>query len=205
MTQTNGEAFTIRGVSALLGQENPTTGSASESYYGLTGEVLQQGFQRSPRPWPRMQTPRREVQLGLSPDTRTAARTSWKNAQKAAESMVAAAETDKLMQKTCAADELELSLAELWKSRGGRDINWQTIINHAQGLLRQAFQEKRVEQLTVEQCAAIQTIVDRYLGTSTKSVDDLHEVVGLIEKAGFDPYFAISGDPVDDQDLEPQG
>jgi hypothetical protein len=110
--------------------------------------------------------------------------------------MELAATGQDLMQLANAADELDIALAELWKLRSARDINWQTILNHAQGMMRLAFAEKRVEQLTPEQCAAIRAIVDRHLGTATKSVDDLNEVVELIEQAGFDPYAAISGDPL---------
>ena len=109
------------------------------------------------------------------------------------------------MQLANAADELDIAFAELWKFRSARDINWQTILNHAQGMVRQSFAEKRIEQLTPEQCAAIRAIVDRHLGTGTKSVDDLTEVVGLIEKAGFDPYAAISGDPLNGEGPAPQG
>ena len=103
-----------------------------------------------------------------------------------------------------AADELDIALAELWKLRSTRDINWQTILNHAQGMVRIAFAEKRIEQLTPEQCSTIRAIVDHHLGTATKTVDDLNEVVERIEKAGFDPYGAISGDPLDEQGQEPQ-
>lgn len=94
-----------------------------------------------------------------------------------------------------AADNLEVALDKLWGLRAVRDLDWRTILNHAQGMLRQAFAEKRVEQLTPEQCRSIQTIIDRYLGPATKSVDDLNEVVRIIEDSGFDPYYAISGDP----------
>jgi hypothetical protein len=62
-------------------------------------------------------------------------------------------------------------------------------------MLRLAFDQKRVECLTSEQCRSIREIVDRYLGPATRSRDDLVEVVRLIEDAGFDPYAAISGDP----------
>lgn len=135
--------------------------------------------------------------------SRTAFRYWWENAQKAVESMELAAAGRDLTMLANAADQLDIALAELWKLRNTRDINWQTILNHAQGMVRQAFAEKRIEQLTHEQCTAIRAIVDHHLGTSTKSVDDLNEVVRRIEKAGFDPYGAISGDPVEEQGHEP--
>jgi hypothetical protein len=119
-----------------------------------------------------------------------------KNAQKAAESMEQAAADQDLIQLAKAAHQLDTALAELWKLRSTRDINWQTILNHAQVMVRQVFAEKRIDELTPEQCAAIRAIVDRHLGAATISVDDLNEVVELIEKAGFDPYVAISGDPL---------
>lgn len=197
MTETNGEAYTIRKNSEPIAPENETSGAPSpSSYYGLTGEFREPVFPRLLRQPARGRSPRKERQPSASPENRTAFRSWWKNACKAAEGMELAATAQDLMQLANAADELDIALAELWKLRSTRDINWQTILNHAQGMVRQAFAEKCIEQLTPEQCVAIRAIVDRHLGTSTKSVDDLNEVVELIEKAGFDPYAAISGDPL---------
>lgn len=199
MTETNGEVYSLRTGGALLTPENLTSGAPSQTYYyGLTGESSEPLSPRRARSLPKARVPRKETQASASPETRTAFRYWWKNAQRAAESMELAGTSQDVMQLANAADELDLALAELWKLRSTRDINWQTILNHTQGLIRQAFAEKRIEQLTPEQCAAVRTIVDRYLGTSTKSVEDLHEVVERIEKAGFDPYAAISGDPLDE-------
>ena len=97
------------------------------------------------------------------------------------------------------ADDLDLALVELWNLQASRDIDWQTILNHVQGILRQAIAEKTIEQWNPKQCANIRAIVDRHLGTSTKSVDNLTEVIDLFEEAGFDAYGPISADPVDDQ------
>lgn len=203
MTETNGDVYSIRTDSKPIISENLTSGAPSPSYYyGLTGEVVEPVSPH--RPYPRLwrQAPRREMQPSAGSENRTAFRRWWKNAQQAAESMERAAIGQDVMQLANAADELDIALAELWKLRSTRDINWQTILNHAQGMVRQAFAEKRIEQLTPEQCAAIRAMVDRHLGTSTKSVDDLNEAVELIEQAEFDPYAAISGDPLDAQ--EPQ-
>ena len=104
------------------------------------------------------------------------------------------------MQLAISADELAIALEELWTLRASRDIDWRTILNHAQGMLKQAFAEKKVEELKPAECAAIRQLVERHLGTSTKSLDDLAQAVELIEKAGFDPYAAISGDPVPNAD-----
>jgi hypothetical protein len=198
MTETNGEAFSIRGGSKAITPEHLTTGAAAQTYYyGLTGEIPE--LVSSHRQWPRRgkNVPRKEAKASATPETRAVFRLRWKSAAKAAESMELAATGQDLMQLANAADELDIALAELWKFRTTRDINWQTILNHVQGIVRQAFAEKRIEQLTPEQCDAIRAIVDRHLGTATKSVEDLTEAVGLIEKAGFDPYAAISGDPQD--------
>jgi hypothetical protein len=200
MTETNGDAFTIRRGSTPIAPENLTGGAAAQGfYYGLTGEVLEPISNRRHRSGRKERAPRAETQSSVNPESRLACRCWWKNAQKAAATMEQAATGDDLMQLANAADELDIALAELWKLRSGRDINWQTILNHAQGTVRQAFAEKRIEQLTSDQCAAMRAIVDRHLGTSTKSTDDVNEVVGLIEKAGFDAYGAISADPVDGQ------
>jgi hypothetical protein len=96
------------------------------------------------------------------------------------------------------ADNLEASLGKLWSLRAERDINWKAIINHVQGMLKQLFAEKRVEELTVDQCFHIKEIVEQHLGPATKTTDDLVEVTRLIEDAGFDPYGAISGEPCEE-------
>lgn len=125
---------------------------------------------------------------------RVAFRLHWRTAQKAANAMVEAATTDDRMGLGVAADNLDQSLAELWNLRGGRDIDWQTILNHMQGMMRTFFGEKRAESLTVEQCNAIANLVKDYLGPALKTVDDLNEALRLIDDAGFDPYAAISAD-----------
>lgn len=135
----------------------------------------------------------------VRPETRAALRDRWKAARAAAEAMVQAAGQDP-MGLAIAADNLELTLGGLWELRAARDIDWRTILNHVQGMVRQAFADKKVEQLTTEQCGCILEIVDRHLGPATKTTDDLNEVVRLIEDAGFDPYAAISGDPADDSE-----
>ena len=56
--------------------------------------------------------------------------------------------------------------------------------------------EKRAEKLTVDQCQGIVEMVKDYLGPATKTIDDLNEVLRQIDDAGFDPYAAISGDPL---------
>lgn len=198
MTEMNGEAISIRQGGSPATPQNLSFGPPSEcNYYGVTGEIREQFLPRPQRPGRKGPAQRRPLQPGHTPESRSASRAWWKNAQKAVEEMAQAASRADTMQVGIAANELDVALAELWKLRASRDINWQTILNHVQGMLRQAFAEKRVEELTTEQCVAIQTIVDRHLGTSNKSVDDLNEAVSLIESAGFDPYAAISGDPLD--------
>jgi hypothetical protein len=123
----------------------------------------------------------------------------WTEAQEAAEAMLQAAEAKDLMDVGMAADKLDQSLAELWNLREGRDIGWQTILNHMQGMMRTFFLEKRAETLTAEQCKRIVELVKDYLGPATKTIDDLNEVLRLIDDAGFDPFAAISGDPVSDE------
>ena len=131
-----------------------------------------------------------------SSEHRRAFRKHWADAQEAAEAMLQAAEAKDLMAVGIAADNLDQSLAELWNLREGRDIDWRTILNHAQGMMRTFFLEKRAESLTADQCKRIVELVKDYLGPATKTVDDLNEVLRLIDDAGFDPYAAISGDPV---------
>jgi hypothetical protein len=133
-----------------------------------------------------------------SSDVRRSFRKHWAQAQEAAEAMLQAAEVKDLMAVGIAADKLDQSLGELWNLRAGRDIDWQTILNHMQGMMRVFFQEKRAETLTVDQCTLIVDLVEHYLGPATKTVDDLNEVLRLIDDAGFDPYAAISGEAASD-------
>jgi hypothetical protein len=106
--------------------------------------------------------------------------------------MVHAAERNDRMGLAIAADNFDQALANLWCLRDGRDIDWKTILNHVQGIMRIFFQEKRAESLTVEQCKNIATLACEYLGPATKSTDDLNEALRLIVDSGFDPYAAIS-------------
>ncbi len=169
------------------------------NHYGIpaTGERLE-GVTRM------AQVPRLARKQGPSagplirPEARAAARAHWKGARAAAGAMLRAAESQDVMGLAIAADDLDLALAKLWEERATRDLDWRTILNHAQGLLRQLFAARQVEQLTPEQCRCIGAIVDRHLGPATKTTDDLNETIRLIEDAGFDPYAAISGDPLDE-------
>lgn len=133
-----------------------------------------------------------------SAESRRAFRRHWTGAQQAAAAMLQGAEAKDLMEVGIAADKLDQSLAELWNLHAERDIDWQTILNHLQGMMRTFFLEKRVETLTVEQCKKILELVKDYLGPATKTIDDLNEVLRLIDDAGFDPYAAISADPISD-------
>lgn len=118
----------------------------------------------------------------------------WKTAREAAAALVqAAATTDRKSLKT-AADQLDESLAQLWDLRAAHDIDWRTILNHVQGLLRVFFLENRVERLTTKQSQILQTLVQDYLSPAAKTVDDLKKALRLIEEAEFDPFAGISGD-----------
>jgi hypothetical protein len=181
------------------------TGSqTSESYLGpATGEgilfdrVAVDRSQKIPRR-PELKGKNGLAQLLPSSDHRRAFRRHWSEAQEAADAMLRGAEGKDLMEVGIAADKLDQSLAELWNLREGRDIDWQTILNHLQGMMRSYFLEKRAETLTAEQCKRIVELVRDYVGPATKTIDDLNEVLRLIDDAGFDPFAAISADPVSD-------
>jgi hypothetical protein len=116
----------------------------------------------------------------------------WNAGQEAAEAMLHAAEAGDLMGVAIAAEKLDDGLGKLWELREDRDIDWQTILNHMQGMMRAFFLEKRAETLTAEQCKRIVALVKDYLGPATKTIDDLNEALRLIEDSGFDPFAAIS-------------
>jgi hypothetical protein len=163
------------------------TGDRGVAIEALPRHVQPQG-KRSGKPAPAAALPTAE--------TRAAFRLRWQAAQDAANAMVQATEREDRMGLAIAADDLDQALANLWDLRQGRDIDWQTILNHAQGLMKLFFQEKRAECLTAEQCKNIARLVAYYLGPATKTIDDLNEALRLIDDAGFDPYAAISGDPL---------
>jgi hypothetical protein len=183
-------------------QTERTAGRRTDSYdVFFTGDRAA-AIQTQPR-----QIQQRSKKLGKSApatlmptaESRAAFRSHWKAAQEAAEAMVGAEALDDRMSLGIAADDLEQALAKLWDLRAGRDIDWQTILNHMQGMMRLFFQEKRAERLTAEQCKTIARLVKDYLGPATKTIDDLNEVLRLIDDAGFDPYAAISADPLNEE------
>lgn len=208
MTDANGATYSIRREISFLPTDESTFGPSAGGYgYGLTGEPPAPRRPQATVP-PRASAPvpaKAEPgsgQVGLTPEIRGALRRAWKKAREAAEQMEQGSAGDDPMNLAIGADELAIALEDLWALRAARDIDWRTILNHAQGMLKQAFAEKRVEALSPDQCAAIRLLVERHLGTATKSADDLAAAVELIEKAGFDPYAAISADPVPDGGLE---
>jgi hypothetical protein len=103
------------------------------------------------------------------------------------------------MNLAIAADNLDLALGKLWDLRATRDINWRTILNHVQGMIRQLFAARRIEQLSPAECEVFVELVNRYLGPATRTLDDLNDALRLVEDAGFDPYAAVSGDPGADE------
>src|SRR5947209_900360 len=81
---------------------------------------------------------------GLRPESRRALRADWQAAKGAAARLLAAADGDDPMARLVAADDLDGLLARMWDLREGRDINWQAILNHTQGMLKQFFADKQV-------------------------------------------------------------
>jgi hypothetical protein len=199
------QPVTIAGGASQIDLPEKTGGAKSPSYLGpATGEgvwVDQAVIDRSLRMQRRPAAKGKNSQAKPlpTPEARRAFRRHWNAAEAAAEAMLQAAEAKDLMGLGIAADQLEQTLGDLWDLREGRDIDWQTILNHMQGMMRTFFLEKRAETLTAEQCKKIVALVKDYLGPATKTVDDLNEVLRLIDDAGFDPFAAISGDPVSDE------
>src|SRR5262245_52728584 len=133
MTGLNGEAYSIRRGNAPITPENLTSGApALHDSYGLTGEAPRLVVQPRSRFGRVGRAPRSAKQPATGPESRNALRSFWKNAQKTVESMETASAAKDLMQLANAADELDSTLAEFWKLRQSRDINWQTILNHVQ-------------------------------------------------------------------------
>ncbi len=199
------EANRLIDLSRAISPAGPTESAAGLAWIGYgagpTGEPVD-AFRPVGKDHRRSHGRREGTSPPPRPETRAAARAQWRFAKEAAEAMLCAAQSQDGMGLVVAADNLDLALGKLWELRATRDIDWQTILNHTQGMLKQLFAAKKVEQLAPEQCRCILEIVDRYLGPATKAVDDLNEVIRLIEDAGFDPYAAISGDPISSPEEE---
>jgi hypothetical protein len=191
------EGFTLRRSLTVAGRADPAPRPASVGY-GLapTGEPVRL-YERAQTP-PRREGRKKADRPARTPEQRAAARAAWGEARAAAAALAQAVGADDAQARFVAADDLERALQGMWELRAGRDDYWQMILNHAQGMLRQLFLEKLVEALTPEQAAVISDIVERYLGTASRTRDDLNEVIRLIGDAGCDPYYAISGDPGDE-------
>ena len=205
MSVENESPVTVARKNWQIDYSNKTGIQTSESYLGPgTGEGIvfdRVVVDRSPKLARRPPAKERNGQVKALPSSeqRRVFRGHWTEAQAAAEEMRQAAAVNDLMGVGIAADKLDQSLGELWKMREERDIDWQTILNHMQGMMRTFFLEKRAETLTTDQCKRIVELVKDYLGPATKTVDDLNEVLRLIDDAGFDPYAAISGEPATEE------
>jgi len=189
-------AVSLTGSAIDLMQPDRTAGSRPESYEASFTGDREAAIQAQPRRLQPRSLPSKAATATRmpTPESRATFRSYWKAAHEAAEEMVRAAERNDCMGLAIAADNLELALAKLWDVREGRDIDWKTILNHMQGMMRVFFLERRAESLSAEQCRKIETLTRHYLGPATKSTDDLNEAIRLIEDSGFDPYAAISGD-----------
>jgi hypothetical protein len=196
--QEENGAFAIRNNVAVPGRCDPYSAGPMVGYgMAPTGESSSP-YSRAPEQPPRQKRPakaRSKPESVTTPEARAAFRAAWSEARAAAAELLQATKEDDPMGRVIAADDLEQALAKLWAQRSGRDVNWQGILNHAQGMLKELFAEYRMEALSPEQGAVIREIVENYLGPATKSTGDLSEVIRLIADAGCDPFYAISGDP----------
>ncbi len=202
------DEITISRLNSYMEAPARTAGRPAESEdAAATGEFTSTSTTRLMRRPPPQAAGRQEKRNALpSPEMRAALRAQWNAARITAAALVRAATAEDRMDIALAADKLDATLAKLWELRAGRDANWRAILNHAQGMLRQLFAQKRVEELTLEQCKSMQTLVEQCLGPATKSADDLNEAIRLIGDTGFDPYAAISGEPSGEQDeTQPSG
>ncbi len=200
MSMDGESSVSIAPAAGWIGLPDNTGASELQSYLGApTGEGVAFGRVSVDRSLKLTRRPatkddhRRSTPLPTA-EVRRALRRAWNDAVKAADAMHDAAQANDLMAVGIAANDLDRELAELWKLRAHRDIDWQSILNHMQGVMRTFFQEKRAESLTAEQCKALVDLVKDYLGPATKTTDDLNEVLRLIDDAGFDPFAAISAD-----------
>jgi hypothetical protein len=180
--------------SAVVGDADVTL-SAAAAGYGMapTGESVPT-FTRV-EAMPHRKGRKTATKAAPAPEIRAARRAAWRQAKEAAAALVRSAREDDPQARFIAADDLDRALGQLWALRADQDALWKMILNHAQGAIRQLFEERLVEQMTAHQTKAICDIVEQHLGPATKSVDDLTEALRLITDAGCDPYYAISGDP----------
>lgn len=187
--------FAIRRQLTAGPDQTEPAGAVVSAGYGMTATGEDGGsFSREPAsPLRRYRKPPR--QPAASPETRAALRVAWRAACSAADALILAIKEGNAEGRYIAVDDVEEALGKLWALREVRDDYWQMILNHGQGMLRQLFQQNLVERLTEKQGEAIRVLVEERLGPATKTRDDLVEALRVIEDAGCDPYYAISGDP----------
>lgn len=133
-----------------------------------------------------------EVAAAGPPRDRGAFRKLGAAAIRFAREMMHFAESKEGINISLSAQGLSHTLESMWELRAHRDLEWQTIVNHAQGMVSVLFRQGRTETLTPEQCKPILDIALNHLGPSTKTARDVNEVLRLIEDVGVDPYAAIS-------------
>jgi len=134
----------------------------------------------------------------LRPEARDALRRYWVRAQGKVGQMIVAAKATDFMELGVAGRDLHDILDDMWRLRDGREVEWVTILNFLQGVLK----SPEVDALTAEQCEGILAIITQYLSPATVDKDDVRACLKIFRKVGFDPWAPISGDaeqPHDDK------
>ena len=142
---------------------------------------------------PRADRSDKKKQPAARPETRYALRTSWVNAQLIAAKMIAAADNGDPVDLTSLATDLDYVLDDMWLLREARNLDWRTILDFAQGVMKHAFKEKRFGEFTIEQCRALHRVIGEFLGPNTVDKDDVRESMKTLRRAGFDIWSTISG------------
>src|SRR5262245_39610370 len=102
---------------------------------GATGDRDQSVLRPNLRKQPSVRKKARGKGTIIPPEIRLAFRTLWTKAQECAADLVSAAKADDPIARVAAVDALDRTLSQLWNHRAYRDINWQSIVNHTQGML----------------------------------------------------------------------
>jgi hypothetical protein len=198
----NGTAVTVRSASdaqlptypaANSDQSTDATGSAP---LGFVKTSLATGWrQQQVRtiPGKAQATPDRDRRM---PEARDELRRLWTQAQGKLAEMMLASESGDPIELSNSASDLDHIFREMWDRRQYREIEWHSVLNFLQAVLRYAWNiSGGFERLSVDECRAIADVVRHNLGPSTMDKENIRNTLKVLQAAGLDPWAAISGDP----------
>lgn len=111
-----------------------------------------------------------------------------KEALVAAQDMVESARNCDLIELSNSGFQLKAALQTLWSLRKQRESDWQDLIV----MLQAAINTKYFESFSIEQCKAVQTILETHLSSTLTDVSDLENSLRILRKVKLDPWKGAS-------------